>query len=822
MIRLTRWTSWCSAMAIGLCIIGLNGCAAGGGGGSDDGGDGAGGTQTGDVAVNFDDAAGGSFAVAEDDAGNQYTFRAREESSETIITETNIKFPDGTQVKASLDGEGRPVKLRSSTNENADLNYDGDTARVFYTDAAGDTQNASGLDLGSGMVQAKAKWTDFIKNSPRLQSNSDNLMDLRNGLRRFQEVSDALGDHDDNPMRGTPLEIAAELIVRITTLDGVEEVERDQLGDVDLDVIPAEIADLAGQTYILFEAQGHCVEEAGIQNRLTFDDVGLLLTEFDLNFVFPDFSLGGGDPGFTINYLSGAPLNLTPGDDDLGFEAIVSPVFTGTQLDDQGHVTIERRFLAEIAYEVELFTTTDALTEQLFNAALINGVSDGDILEFDFILLDLAVDVPVTDLIHVRYYRQGSTPPDDRLYRCDDGNGNDGLAGIDCPVDVESFRAFDVGFESRTRGDFGYDWFVVEGFGYVEDPFSAQTTIVPTGDGLLEIGLVVSSVEDGIEVFDYYSCQIVVGEFDESDRGFLECPEVLFVGEEGFFSFTTDDFGTHGRFETDGFGSDGFSSNGFDSDGFDTDGFDVDFDDFDTNGGFGFEWYVVGTHAYEFLFGTRFDTASLVFFEPGRYEVGLVVYDDDGREEHFFCNVEVEHGDRDTDFCEDFGYYDDGICDEGCPRPDPDCEGDEDWCEAIGYYGDGVCDDDCPQPDPDCDDEQDICAELGYYGDGVCDHDCPRFDEDCEEELDECAELDYYGDGTCDEFCLFPDPDCEDECALLGYYDDGICDDFCPLDDFDCVDDGGFDTDGFDTDGFDTDGFDTNGFGTDGVPANLP
>ena len=26
-----------------------------------------------------------------------------------------------------------------------------------------------------------------------------------------------------------------------------------------------------------------------------------------------------------------------------------------------------------------------------------------------------------------------------------------------------------------------------------------------------------------------------------------------------------------------------------------------------------------------------------------------------------------------------------------------------DGCEAVGYYGDGICDDFCPKPDPDCD-----------------------------------------------------------------------------------------------------------------------
>ena len=54
------------------------------------------------------------------------------------------------------------------------------------------------------------------------------------------------------------------------------------------------------------------------------------------------------------------------------------------------------------------------------------------------------------------------------------------------------------------------------------------------------------------------------------------------------------------------------------------------------------------------------------------------------------------------DICAENGWYGDGICDSGCPQPDPDCYvGTSDWCADNGYYGDGICDD-CPQPDPDC------------------------------------------------------------------------------------------------------------------------
>jgi hypothetical protein len=61
------------------------------------------------------------------------------------------------------------------------------------------------------------------------------------------------------------------------------------------------------------------------------------------------------------------------------------------------------------------------------------------------------------------------------------------------------------------------------------------------------------------------------------------------------------------------------------------------------------------------------------------------------------------------DVCEDNGWYGDGVCDELCAQPDPDCDnggatpgGESDVCADNGWYGDGVCDDFCDQPEPDC------------------------------------------------------------------------------------------------------------------------
>ncbi|HAI98488.1 TPA: hypothetical protein DCL30_03005 [Candidatus Peribacteria bacterium] len=97
----------------------------------------------------------------------------------------------------------------------------------------------------------------------------------------------------------------------------------------------------------------------------------------------------------------------------------------------------------------------------------------------------------------------------------------------------------------------------------------------------------------------------------------------------------------------------------------------------------------------------------------------------------------------DEDECEANGWYGDETCDEGCPKPDPDCEkmgnfqGDTaaDECEANGWYGDGMCDEDCPNVDPDCTgaeaEEDDPCVLYRSYNDGVCDDDCFQPDPDC-------------------------------------------------------------------------------------------
>lgn len=67
-----------------------------------------------------------------------------------------------------------------------------------------------------------------------------------------------------------------------------------------------------------------------------------------------------------------------------------------------------------------------------------------------------------------------------------------------------------------------------------------------------------------------------------------------------------------------------------------------------------------------------------------------------------------------ADQCVVDGDYSDGVCDAGCPLPDPDCADSAartvvatratgDVCETQGWYRDDVCDLLCQRPDPACD-----------------------------------------------------------------------------------------------------------------------
>ena len=743
--------------------------------------------------VSFD-AEGGNFATATDEDGNEYAFRARDGADgETIITEANIQTTDGTTLKASLDSEGRPVNLRLSDNTAADLVYDGDTVDVRLTDADGsviDAESGVNYELASPRVRARRAEN---ANPAMRENESVDVQALREGLERFEEIIESIFDEElnpDSPLANNPkaqaLKQAALKLAELASLFDFDEVERDELGDdVTLDMVPPVVQEIAGKTFILFDAEGFCIELTDVASRLTFDSNGILQTEFDRYLVFPDFAIGGsGEPGITINYSTGTPINLTPGE-DMDFTLIVTPVFTATQVDDEGEITIERRFEGALTFDVELFGTTEATAHKLFDAAFINGeLSPDGVLEFDLVLVDLEEESPVLQLGRLRYHDQNTVAPES-VFTCEVLTGETEDSRLFCPGGVAVGEDFDVEFIFDHQGssdEVQFDWFISDGFGFVlGDPFGPKTRIRATDEGFLEITLVIHDLRNDADVFEVLACGISVGRegLDEPhpEGLILECPPGLNVGETGYFSVQGPALEN------------------------------IEYPN----------WFVFGTS--DFYISNPFNyEVQIEIYHPGRFEVAFQAFDAFDNETFVTCEVVVGdigfdecaangwYGDgicdafcyqpdpdcgEFFDMCEVNGWYGDGVCDEFCAFPDVDCEGDfDDFCAVDGFYGDGFCDLFCPHPDPDCDRDYgyDICAEEGWYGDGVCDFVCPQPDPDCATFVDVCEDNLWYGDGNCDEFCPFPDPDCEefDLCAENGWYGDGTCDLFCPLHDSDC------------------------------------
>jgi hypothetical protein len=452
------------------------------------------------VQINFNPD-GGNFAVATDTDGNQYSFRAHESGGATIITEANIKKPNGKEMKVSLDGQGRPVNVRLSDNTAADLVYTGeDTVKVRMTNRTGDeTASAIGIKTNTMKAPVQQRRLENLSKAPaRFADKSAKLDTLQKGLATCEEIIASITDPESNP--DSPLADSSEsddlrTLGKIASTATVTEVaDREDLPDVTIDQVPALIQNLAGQTYILFDAEGFCLEYTDISNRLTFDANGVLMTEFDRRLVFPDLNINEGtersDPGITINYQTLTELNLTP--DDIGFDLKVQPVFTGTQLDENGRITIERRFNADLTFPVELWGTTTGEAHKLFDVAFLNGVlsEDATLLEMDLVLVDLDEDTPVTTFGQVRYYRQGSRQPE-RIFACEATApvpGEEPVSGLTCPdgagVGEEVSVSFDVG--SADVADLQFDWFVSSGPGYISgDNTTESTTIVGTEAGFV-------------------------------------------------------------------------------------------------------------------------------------------------------------------------------------------------------------------------------------------------------------------------------------------------------------------------------------------------
>lgn len=714
------------------------------------GGGGGGGEET--LKVSFD-AEGGNYAVAEDDEGNQYTFRAREEADGTVtITEANIVTEDGYSLKASLDEDGRPVNYRAGDTANADVVYDGDTASIRYVDAEGNVTEGS-ADAGASRKLPGAKGRVVFQTDP-----TDRTEGLRDGMEEYYYASDSLFSEElnpDSPLGESEFAEAARRLGEVAQQFDVQEVDRGDLEEVTADEVPALIQQLAGQTFILFDGEGLCVEQTGVENRLTFDLNGVLQNEFDRNVVFPSFGVGETrDSGVTVNYATGTEIDLTPGD-DYDFDLTVKPVFTGTGLDDAGSIVIERRFEAVTTFSVDTFIgAADATIVQLFDAALTNGTlsDDGTLLEFDLLLVDLQDDNLVRRVGRMRYVNQNAATPE-AIYTCVPVDDLDVDSGIACPGEADLSAPFTVEYipgRDEDVANLQFDWFVSDGLGViVSDPFGSAVDVQPTGEGVVEVSVIVHDLSSTTDsVFHIFACPTIVGAIGSEPANedlFVICPGGANVGEPAYFTAGGDLLA-----ELDAV-----------------------------------EWSVIGTSSFGIL--DRFaDATDIAFFEPGRYQVGFSGFDEFGAELIAFCEVVV--GSAEYDECELNGWYGDGICDGFCPRPDEDCDDFFDDCAVNGYYGDGICDQYCPQPDPDCEGAfVDVCAEQGYYGDGTCDLWCIYPDPDCGT-YDICATNGWYGDGICD-FCPQPDPDCEgdfvDVCADNGWYGDGFCD-YCPQPDPDC------------------------------------
>ena len=105
---------------------------------------------------------------------------------------------------------------------------------------------------------------------------SESVRRLRTGLNRYAEIVESIFQDTANPARNTVLEDAALLIGTVAGESTLREVPEAELESVRLDEVPDTITDLAGRSFALFEAQGFCVEETGVESELTFNRNGIM------------------------------------------------------------------------------------------------------------------------------------------------------------------------------------------------------------------------------------------------------------------------------------------------------------------------------------------------------------------------------------------------------------------------------------------------------------------------------------------------------------------------------------------------------------------
>lgn len=157
--------------------------------------------------------------------------------------------------------------------------------------------------------------------------------------------------------------------------------------------------------------------------------------------------------------------------------------------------------------------------------------------------------------------------------------------------------------------------------------------------------------------------------------------------------------------------------------------------------------------------------------------------------------------DHSVDYCAEWGWYADGVCDDFCQLPDPDCDaaahcqtdsdcGDDEYCQpGLCLFYCSVDDEDCcgpnycvpnatPDPEPDVP-EGSECATDVDCGSG----------EACEESI--CGAFCAEGATCCPLVCV-PDSEPADECqsnADCGsdeYCHPGECFLYCSVDDPNC------------------------------------
>ena len=230
----------------------------------------------------------------------------------------------------------------------------------------------------------------------------------------------------------------------------------------------------------------------------------------------------------------------------------MQPIFTGTQLDDQGNITIERRFNADLTFPVELFGTATAEAHKLFDIAFINGELSDDsegnanaILALELVLVDLQEQTPVAQLGQLRYFKQGVSQPA-RIYSCSYDPQQqaeaDPARGINCPTDAVSVGdAVTITFSpgSMDLTDVQYDWFISQGEGVINGSSNQEeVSITGTQQGLLEVTLLLHDLSTNPEVVSVFTCSFSVGVGQNTDtpnadqlQGF--CPTVFVVNEPG-------------------------------------------------------------------------------------------------------------------------------------------------------------------------------------------------------------------------------------------------------------------------------------------------